>query len=69
MGRGWIAGIAVIACDRKSKTFDHKGHPFDALTLAQGRLRNAKGDGIQWRMASQAASRFSGRRHGHPPFD
>jgi len=31
--------------DRKGKTFNHKGHPFDSLTLAQGRLWDTKDGG------------------------
>jgi elongation factor P len=39
-----IAGIARHRRDRNSKIFNHKGHPFDSLTLAQGRLWNTKNE-------------------------
>jgi hypothetical protein len=33
-----------LAISRKPKPVNHKGHPFDSPRLAQGRLRNTKGN-------------------------
>jgi len=42
-GGGKIAGIADIARYRKTKPFNHKGHPFDSPFASSGLLRAGSG--------------------------
>jgi hypothetical protein len=41
-----IAGIADIARNRKSKTLNHKGHPFDSFWSRSGQAAEHKGDWV-----------------------